>query len=238
MSAASPVDAAAGGFPASPEPYGYRPDAATFGMPEANGGVEEEDLFWSGRDDGVPVLPPPGEMAREEGFLLREWRRKNAILLEEKEKNEKELQSQIVLEAEEFRKAFFEKRNLNIETGKGQNREREKLFLSNQEKFHAKSDKQYWKSISELIPHEIANIKKRGSQKEKEKEREKPGIVAIQGPKPGKPTDLSRMRQILLKLKHAPPRHMEPAAPGKDAAAIGTVPAGAAAAVAEPIAAA
>lgn len=51
----------------------------------------------------------------------------NAILLEEKEKNEKELQSQIVLEAEEFRKAFFEKRNLNIETGKGQNREREKV---------------------------------------------------------------------------------------------------------------
>lgn len=175
-------------------------------------------------------------MAREEGVLLREWRRQNAILLEEKEKNEKELQSQIVLEAEEFRKAFFEKRNLNIETGKGQNREREKLFLSNQEKFHANSDKQYWKSISELIPHEIANFEKRGSKKEKERERERsqPGTVAIQGPKPGKPTDMSRMRQILLKLKHAPPRHMEPTAPGKDA----PVPAGAAAAVAEPIAAA
>jgi len=76
--------------------------------------------------------------------------------------------------------------------------------VAGQEKFHASADKQYWKSISDLIPHEIATIEKRGK-KDKDK---KPSITVIQGPKPGKPTDLSRMRQILVKLKHAPPPHM------------------------------
>ena len=82
-------------------------------------------------------------------------------------------------------------------------------YLANQEKFHAEADKNYWKAIAELIPNEVPTIEQRGK-KDKEK---KPAIVVIQGPKPGKPTDLSRMRQIHLKLKHNTPLHMKPKPP-------------------------
>lgn len=91
--------------------------------------------------------------------------------------------------------------------------------MANKEKFHKEVDKHYWKAIAELIPREVANIEKKKGRKDHDK---KPSIVVIQGPKPGKPTDLSRMRQMYMKLKNNPPSHMMPPPPppakhGKDA---------------------
>lgn len=86
------------------------------------------------------------------------------------------------------------------------------VFLANQENFNKNADKQYWKSISELIPHEVVSMeKKKGKNSEK-----KPSVVVVPGPKPGKPTDLSRMRQILIKLKHETPPHLIPPKPSEE----------------------
>lgn len=82
------------------------------------------------------------------------------------------------------------------------------IYLANQEKFHKEAHKHYWKAIAEIIPREVPNIDKRRSKKEADSN--KPSIVVIQGPKPGKPTDLTRMRQMFNKLKQNPPPHMMP----------------------------
>ena len=194
----------------SPSVYGFgvstpNPDFVTPFQTDDN---NDDATFTS---DG-PLLPDPTHM-QEEASARREWRRQNAIHLEEKEKREKEMRNQIIKEAEDFKVAFYEKRKLNCETNKKNNREKEKIYLANQEKFHKEADRHYWKAVAEIIPREVPNIEKRRGKKEAES---KPSVHVIQGPKPGKPTDLSRMRQMILKLKQNPPSHMMPPPPKEE----------------------
>ncbi|KAL1217827.1 Clathrin light chain 2 [Cardamine amara subsp. amara] len=169
----------------------------------SNGG----DVFGSNGGHDGPILPPPSEMESDEGFALREWRRQNAIQLEEKEKREKEVLNRILEEADQFKVEFHKKVEVTCENNKAANREKEKLYLENQEKFYAEASKNYWKAIADLVPKEVPTIEKRRGKKEQDSK--KPTISVIQGPKPGKPTDLTRMRQILVKLKHNPPSHLK-----------------------------
>ncbi|KAK1572331.1 hypothetical protein Q3G72_030945 [Acer saccharum] len=71
--------------------------------------------------------------------------------------------------------------------------------------FYDEADKNYWKAIAELLPIELPTIEINKGNKDHEK---KPPIVVIHGPKP---TDHSRMQQVLLKLKHIEPNHLKPA---------------------------
>lgn len=87
------------------------------------------------------------------------------------------------------------------------------IHLENQDKFHKEAHKHYWKAIAEIIPREVPNIEKRRGKKEAENN---PSVHVIQGPKPGKPTDLARMRQMILKLKQNPPSHMMPPPPKEE----------------------
>ncbi|CAI0415799.1 unnamed protein product [Linum tenue] len=122
--------------------------------------------------------------------------RENALRLEEKEKKERELLSKIIEEAEDFKVEFHKKREVTCQSNKAINREREK-------------------SIADLIPNEVPALEKKKTKKDQE---QKPSIMVVQGPKPGKPTELSRLRHILLQLKHNTPPHLKlaPPPPAKD----------------------
>ncbi|KAL3718010.1 hypothetical protein ACJRO7_003188 [Eucalyptus globulus] len=148
---------------------------------------------WPTEEADSPVLPPLMEMQPEEGF---------------KEKMEKELLNQIIDEADE---------TITCENNKTTNRRKVKLFLASLGKFHTEADKNFWKAIAELLPNEIPTIENKRGKKDQREE-----ALCCRCPKPGKPTEISRMQQILL--KHNAPSHLKlclPSAPNSDGPKVG-----------------
>lgn len=199
----------------SPSEFPQRDVSAPEYTPEytANGNYGkqlDEDLFAG--DNGGPMLPPPEEM-QEEGAVLRQWKRENMIRLQEKERMEKEKLQQIIDDADDYKDKHRAKRDSNREAQMKSNRDKELTYHADQEHFHKTAGKQYWKAVAELVPKELpASLEPKGRQM-KEKKEKKSTFVALPGPKPGKPTDMGRFRQVLLKLKHNPPAHMIPPPP-------------------------
>ncbi|GJP42344.1 hypothetical protein CLOM_g1918 [Closterium sp. NIES-68] len=165
--------------------------------------AEENGTF----EDGAK-LPPPSQMGSEESILLREWRRKKAIELEEKARVSREKHQQVLDDAKAELEAFYKKREMQVTQAKTNNRDKEKAYVDNLLSLNSKQGGNYWESVCAFTNFDVS-IKK-----EKAKKKDEPTRMSTQlnDAKAGKHTDLARMRQVLLKLKHNPPPAFAPAA--------------------------
>lgn len=154
-------------------------------------------------DDGSK-LPPPEAMGPEESTILREWKRKKAIELEEKARVSREKHEQIIAQAKEEQEAFYKKRAAQVEQAKINNREKEEAYVASLENMNPKEGGNYWEAVVNHINFEATTVKKDAKSKAKADGPVRTStLLATQ--KPGKQTDLARMRQILVKLKKTPP---------------------------------
>ncbi|RYR68838.1 hypothetical protein Ahy_A03g015312 [Arachis hypogaea] len=106
-----------------------------------------------------------------------------------KMKKKKELLNQIIKEAEEYIQAFYEKRKVNCEASKATNKETEKV-----EEIVKFPSAFLWN----IIHFNISKLKRMNVNMCRYTWQTK------RSPKPGKPTNLARMHQMILKLQQNP----------------------------------
>ncbi|XP_020963763.1 clathrin light chain 1-like [Arachis ipaensis] len=90
--------------PQSPDVYGFGVSTPFNGNHDDDD--DDDDGTFASAGGGGPLLPDHTQM-QEEGFARREWRRQNAIHLEEKEKKEKEMRNQIIKNTCPIRRITF-----------------------------------------------------------------------------------------------------------------------------------
>ncbi|KAL2493878.1 Clathrin light chain 1 [Forsythia ovata] len=187
------------GFGGSPNPdYSPSPFDASNGIGGNENGngkpydtaADTEGIFTNPSPDG-PLLPEPSEM-REEGAAFREWRRATKHAPRPKPN---------------LCKVSLSGNDAHTISG-NQNA----IYLEEKEKKEKEMRNQI---IAEAVEYKQQFHEKRRQNCETNKAQNRERET---GPKPGKPTDLARMRQMLLKLKQTPPPHMirPPPPPEKD----------------------
>ncbi|KAJ7558854.1 hypothetical protein O6H91_04G058800 [Diphasiastrum complanatum] len=150
----------------------------------------------------------------DDSVRLRDWERRNALYLEYKQRKEREKLSRIIDDADEYKENFYVNQENLCEEAKKINREKQKAFLANQEIFYATAHKHYWKAVSELILNsELSLADSNGRDLGKDQQKKQCHmILKVEGPKPGKATELTRMLEVILKLKHNIPAYIQAAA--------------------------
>ncbi|GBG59529.1 hypothetical protein CBR_g38553 [Chara braunii] len=200
---------------AAADPYGhseedrhsgrFRDDGDDFGGPLGGSGASPLN--------GMSGASAPLDLPLE-SELLYEWRRKRAAELEEKAEQERERKVDIIEAAGSLRSNMAAQREKAMEAARQNNREKESVFLSGLEaSMYTNPGGNYWATVAGMIdfdskPEEKVPTKtatKSGADKAADKKKSGGAAsVVVNKPKPGKATDLTRMRQLLLKLKHNP----------------------------------
>eukprot|EP00245_Coleochaete_scutata_P015059 TRINITY_DN6574_c0_g1_i1.p1 TRINITY_DN6574_c0_g1~~TRINITY_DN6574_c0_g1_i1.p1 ORF type:complete len:203 (+),score=61.36 TRINITY_DN6574_c0_g1_i1:204-812(+) len=185
----------------TPPVYDQAPPTFDDDFRGSQGGGGFPDDFGQEEEAGVK-LPPPSAMPTEESILLREWRRKRGLELEEKARISREQHQKILEQAEYEKEIFYNQRQKQVAGAKTNNREKEKVFMAHLEALNAKSGGNYWESVVAFVNFDVVPDRKDKKSGKGANISPRPSTADV---KPGKQTDMSRMRQVLLKLKHNPP---------------------------------
>ncbi|XP_024392773.1 clathrin light chain 2 [Physcomitrium patens] len=179
-------------------------------------------------DDDAPMMSPvPEDLSQQqESETLRQWKRKKELELQEKQRETQIKQDRILEHAAIERENFYKEREVQIEEKKRLNREKETKYRADAEMQQKLVEDNLWAAVAALIDlngdQTDGMMTANGSGKQisksqistpKRVEQRRLKEYAVKPTK--KTTDLSRMREILLKLQQRPLVRSSPHFAGK-----------------------
>nr|AQQ11757.1 clathrin light chain 2b [Chara australis] len=200
-------------------------DASGSGSGNGDGKENMSPMGTGGTPTSARTLPrrESSTVLRETSELIHEWRRQRAKELQKKADMEKKKKADILQQASIQREAMVSERSKAIAAAYKTNREKEKVYLAELEwSMQTKPGGNYWATVAKIaddakVGAEEKEKPARAGSVDRGKDKGRRGSGAASSPststsagspaalpKPGKQTDLTRMRQILNKLKHKP----------------------------------